>query len=247
MMLSSSYDMSESIDLSFFSLFVTDDSCTVIELLDDRALDFELGLDVNGKYAVVTEVLEKPIINGNKRERAVAVGDVLISINEHMTLNDEVSDILLFLETLRECGLQRKMKFLDPLKVAEAAHIQTKAKSKDLLGFSRDLDYLLGERVFNNANLYSTAQRDLEWVAFLKHIGGPDNLKPAGNFKPSSELKHMVRRGIPAAFRSLIWQKVSLSSIHRLKYPTDYYDDLKAKSQSLNKKVADDIEKDVKR
>lgn len=239
--------MNDNIDLSFFSLFVTSDTCTVVELIDDQSLGVVLGLDNNGKYAVVVEILEDYLIKNSAATRQICVGDVLLSVNEHMTLNDDISDILLFLETLKECSLHRKLKFLDPSKVAEAAHIQTRALKKDLLGFSRDLDYILGETVYNNANLNSTAQRDLEWVAYLKHIGGPDNLKPAGNFEPSKQLKSMVRRGIPAAFRSLIWQKVSLSSIHRLQYPVNYYEDLKSRSHDLNKKVADDVEKDVKR
>ena len=239
--------MDENSDLSFFSLFVTSDTCTVVDLEDNQTLGVVLGLDNNGKYAVVIEILEDYLTRNTAATRQIRVGDVLLSVNEHLTLNDDISDILLFLETLKECSLHRKLKFLDPSKVAEAAHIQTRAQNKDLLGFSRDLDYILGEKVYNNANVNSTAQRDLEWVAYLKHIGGPDNLKPAGNFEPSKQLKSMVRRGIPAAFRSLIWQKVSLSSIHRLRYPSSYYEDLKSRSYDLNKKVADDIEKDVKR
>jgi hypothetical protein len=234
-------------DLSYFSLFVTNDSCTVIDLLGNSSLAATLGFDSNGKYVIATELLDDPQTDNSHVGRQLSVGDVLLSINEHMTLNDEVSDVLIFLETLKECGLQRKLKFLDPSKVAEATHTRARNQNKDLMGFSRDLDYLLGEKVYNNANLNLTAQRDLEWLAYLKHIGGADNLKPAGNFEPSSELKYMVRRGIPAAFRSLIWQKVSLSSIHRLRYPADYYEDLKLRSQNLNRKVADDIEKDVKR
>lgn len=53
---------------------------------------------------------------------------------------------------------------------------------------------------------------DTSSIAFA---GGPGNLKPAGIFKPSRDLKAMVRRGIPVAYRALVWQKISLSSIHR--------------------------------
>ena len=222
-------------------------SYTVLELSGDKPLNFVLGFDTSGKFPVVTKLVPDENADFNIDARKLSLGDVLFSINEHGTLDDDISDILLFLETLKECGLNRKLTFLDPTRVSEASHLQSKSQNKDLLGFSRDLDYLLGEKVYNNANLNSTAQRDLEWVAYLKHIGGPDNLKPAGNFEPSSELKYMVRRGIPAAFRSLIWQKVSLSSIHRLTYPSNYYSDLLARCHEVDKKVADDIEKDVRR
>lgn len=57
----------------------------------------------------------------------------------------------------------------------------------------------------------------------------------------------MVRRGIPPVFRSLIWQKISLASIHRLNYPNDYYANFLEQFHTLNKKVCDDIEKDVDR
>ena len=95
-----------------------------------------------------------------------------------------------------------------------------------------------------NMHSAATLQRDLEWVDYLKAIGmqrilnlpafhfyfghvdvcmwfflhvlgGPENLKPAGIFKPSDDLKVMVRRGVPVAYRSLVWQKLSLSSLHR--------------------------------
>ena len=234
-------------DLSNLSSIDLRRSCTVVDVRDKEPLPFILGHDTSWKYAVVKELIiveySYQIFDG----RQLTVGDVLFSINEHITLNDDISDILLFLETLKECNFDRKLTFLDPSRVAEAAQLQSKSHSKDLMGFSRDIDYLLGEKVYNNANLYSTAKRDLEWVAYLKHIGGPDNLKPAGIFKPSAELKNMVRRGIPAAYRSLIWQKVSLSSLHRLTYPVSYYSDLLGKSDLLNKRVVNDIEKDVKR
>lgn len=234
-------------DLPYLSLSDLSRSCSAVEVEINEPLPFKLGYDKNWKYAVVKELLNVENNNQIFEGRQVTVGDVLYSINEHMTLDDDISDILLFLETLKECGFNRKLTFLDPFRVGEAAQLRTKTQSKDLLGFSRDIDYLHREKVYNSANLNCTAQRDLEWVAYLKHIGGPDNLKPAGNFKPSAELKNMVRRGIPAAFRSLIWQKVSLSSIHRLSYPASYYCDLLGQFDQLKKKIVDDIEKDVKR
>lgn len=117
-----------------------------------------------------------------------------------------------------------------------------------MLGFNCSFEYRLDEMAFRNTHLNTTTQRDMEWVAYLKSIGGPENLKPAGIFKPSPDLKAIVRRGIPVAFRSTVWQRISLSSIHRLQFPADYYSSLLDRVPTeLNAKVRDDIEKDVDR
>ena len=77
---------------------------------------------------------------------------------------------------------------------------------------------------------------------------GPDNLKPAGRFKASLDLKQMCRRGIPAAYRPLVWQKISLSCHYRQRFPSSHYQTLLRDSvTALDKNVADDIEKDVDR
>ena len=119
----------------------------------------------------------------------------------------------------------------------------------DLLGFNCSFEYHLGERAFHAAQSPLTHQRDLEWLAYLKSIGGAENLKPAGIFKPSPELKALVRRGIPVAFRALVWQKISLSSLQRLEYPAQHYAELlqRVGVGELDPKVRDDIEKDVDR
>lgn len=119
----------------------------------------------------------------------------------------------------------------------------------DLLGFNCTFEYLEYEKTLHAAQMHLTSQRDVEWVGYLKSIGGPENLKPAGVFKPSPDLKAIVRRGIPVAYRASVWQKISLSSLLRSQFPATYYKDLLAKvsSGSLDKKVMDEIEKDLDR
>lgn len=69
-----------------------------------------------------------------------------------------------------------------------------------------------------------------------------------GIFKPSKELKALVRRGIPVAYRSLVWQKISLSSLHRREYGQNYYSSLLMQAdKDLDFRVRDDIEKDIDR
>ena len=119
----------------------------------------------------------------------------------------------------------------------------------DMLGFHCTIEYMLNEKQNRDATSNVINQRDLAWVSYMKSIGGPENLKPSGIYKPSKELKNLVRRGVPVAYRSLIWQKISLSSIHRLAYPRDYYQSLldRVANGELDHRVSDDIEKDVDR
>ena len=151
----------------------------------------------------------------------------------------------------RKGGFSRRLKFLNPKKCSIALYLQKLELSgkfqTDMLGFNCSFEYRLDERAFRASHFNVTNQRDVEWVEYLKSIGGPENLKPAGIFKPSPDLKAIVRRGIPVAFRSTVWQRISLSSIHRLRFPANYYDSLLARVDELNPKVRDDIEKDVDR
>jgi len=120
---------------------------------------------------------------------------------------------------------------------------------RDSLGFECTIEYHLLEKSFALQQHNIRMKRDLEWVEYLKAIGGAENLKPAGIFKPLKDLKNLVRKGIPIAYRGLIWQKISLSSIYRLQYPTNYYTSLLSRLQKgeLNEKIKNDIEKDIDR
>ena len=66
---------------------------------------------------------------------------------------------------------------------------------RDMLGFSCTFEYLLDEKHYHSAQSANLNKRDLEWVAYLKAIGGISNLKPAGVFKPSPDLKNIIRKG----------------------------------------------------
>jgi hypothetical protein len=118
----------------------------------------------------------------------------------------------------------------------------------DLLGFTCSPEEHLLERHYQVINSNYLQSRDLEWVNYLKSIGGVENLKPAGVFKPLKDLKQMVRKGIPVAYRAAIWPKISLSAIYRLQFPTNYYTLLLERCETeLPEKVKIDIEKDVDR
>ena len=145
----------------------------------------------------------------------------------------------------------RRFRFLKPAKCSIQSYIDRmslKVKSnKDIFGFLRTGDYLRLEKQYKFNNTKYFVQRDLEWIQYLKSIGGTDNLKPAGIFKPNYRLKQLVRRGIPVAFRSIIWQQTSLCSLHRRLYSEDYFKVLVEKSEHMDPRVAEDIEKDIDR
>lgn len=117
----------------------------------------------------------------------------------------------------------------------------------DLYGFLRDKDYLLTEKKYHQLEAKNTNIRDLEWFGYLKSIGGAENLKRAGIFEPSNDLKQLVRRGIPTAYRALVWSRISLSSVHRAAYSSDYYTTLVTRINEIPRSVAIEIEKDVDR
>lgn len=181
------------------------------------------------------------------------IGDVLISINDRCVINEDYEDVHEMIVMLHEAELSVRVKFLTISKCSFNTYIERTMiipkGSNDLYGFHRSVDYLSLENQQRKLGSKSKTKLDMDWIAYLKMIGGPDNLKPVGIFKPNEQLKQLVRRGIPIAFRPLIWKKISLSSIHRLQFPSDYYKSLllRVNSNELEPKVKNDIEKDLDR
>lgn len=200
----------------------------------------------------------------------MASGHVLVAVNNRYVVNEEFEDVISFLTMLRyskniftfyvtmqlivhrASGMSRKMRFLDPSKCPVAVYeekIAMQMKSqKDIYGFLRSAEYIEAEREALQCTSQKVAKRDLAWVRYLKAIGGVENLKPAGRFTPSYPLKMMVRRGIPAAFRPLVWKHISMSDQYRQAHPSGYYADLVSRiAEDLSVKVRDDIDKDLLR
>ena len=115
---------------------------------------------------------------------AVKTGDILTSINGHIVLNEDIKDILALLDLLKLSALPLRLKFINPQKITVAAFLerltlQTKSQ-KDIYGFTRTVEYLIAERQHLAVQRSTLLARDMEWTEYLKSIGGPDNLKPAG-------------------------------------------------------------------
>ena len=185
---------------------------------------------------------------------AVSVGDVLVSVNNHVMLDEEFEDIIDYLNLLRDSKITRRLRFLNPALCPIAVYSERLEMGKriknqtDVYGFARSAEYLKDEHVFMTSNMTAISQRDHDWITFLKSIGGVDNLKQFGQFIPSPKLKIMVRRGIPAAFRPLIWKRISLLDTYKRKFPNTYYEGLLAHVEThLSPSVQLDISKDVGR
>lgn len=232
------------------------ESAIKIHFLEDGITDYE-GVGLEFEFDVDDErsclVLKQHDSQSPERIcRALPIGLVLAGINGRIILRDQCCDSLTCLGVICAEKLNFRLKFLDTTKISISQFLEKASQSKrldvDMYGFTRNVEYITDESKHFRAQYKEIATRDMDWVNYLKFIGGCDNLKPAGLFKPSPDLKAMCRRGIPAAFRPLIWQKISLSSHHRRAFPEGYYEDLVLRaSEELSKEVWEDIEKDVDR
>eukprot|EP01041_Mallomonas_annulata_P009890 gene9890-20579_t len=207
----------------------------------------ELDLNFKHKCAVICSISSDE--NVALIKSIADIGDILISLNNHVVIEEDFEDIIALNTILREIEAPRRYRLLKPHKCSLAVFLEKeslKQKSdKDIFGFMRTRKYMLAERKLKVFNMKYVIHRDLEWFEYLKAIGGPENLKPAGVFAPSKALKILVRRGIPVAFRPLVWQNISQSSLRRRQYPVDYYSALLRDEASLDPIIASDIEKDV--
>ena len=232
---------------------VGDGNSGIYELeICSQYLGLMLETDFHGIHTVVKNVdlrhCDKAV------EAAVAAGDVLISVNDHVMLYEDFEDIIAYLNVLRDSNIPRRLRFLNTALCPIAVYTERLAFGKrnqdctDVYGFVRSAEYLKDEHSFLTANMTAQSQRDFDWVTYLKSIGGSGNLKPFGQYTPSLKLKLMVRRGIPAAFRPLLWPQISLSGHFQGKFPRDYYATLLARlGTELCATVQLDISKDVGR
>ncbi|KAJ1419579.1 rab-GTPase-TBC domain-containing protein [Ochromonadaceae sp. CCMP2298] len=164
----------------------------------------------------------------------ICTGDVLVAVNDRLIIDESFEEVVMILTTLVQGAFSRRLKFLHTAKCPLELYLQrlqtADSVQTDLLGFSCSFEYRAFERASHAAHEVQNSLRDVEWVGYLKAIGGPENLKPAGVFKPSADLKAIVRRGVPVAYRALVWPKISLSSLLRREYPDDYYESLLARA-----------------
>lgn len=209
-----------------------------------------ISYDYSGQHIVVQSINNK---NGSYStvKAIIDLGDLLVSVNNHVVFNEDIEDIIAFINVLREAQIPRRYRLLKPHKCPLSKYMTREASrqksEKDMFGFVRTAEYLLVEKQHKLSKMKVWTQRDLEWIQYLKSIGGPENLKPAGVFQSCPQLKALVRRGIPVAFRSVIWPNISLSKLVRRRFQSDHYSQLVAESASLEGKILEDIEKDIDR
>ena len=248
------------------SFLYSDDNITIILSSTDGTyiieflLDFPSGIDLkandNDSRVIIDSIttsFQEYLISINildKVQSIIEIGDIIISINNDIMIDKSlllVSQKLLSLKgTSRSFIFIKELYYNDYIKNNSNS---TKKELTDIYGFIRNESYMLQDQRHHSLKQIQDiiTNRDLQWISYLKSIGGPANLKPSGIHRSSEPLKSLVRRGIPVAFRSLIWKKISLSSIHRSQYPSDYYKTLVKNISQLNEKVNISIEKDISR
>ena len=125
------------------------------------------------------------VIDVNEGVQGVRPGAILCCINDHITLDDEITDIHTFLTILYESQLPRKLKF------CRVGQHKDRIWSDgdnccprddttvlfDAYGFSSDIHSLsllkTHQRGIHTAK--EKMRRDLEWIAYLKAIGDPSS------------------------------------------------------------------------
>jgi hypothetical protein len=119
----------------------------------------------------------------------------------------------------------------------------------NLYGFHCSKENYYKEKYFHAVSSQSLQSHDQEWIQYLKAIGGVRNIKPSGKFHPcDKQLKDLVRKGIPVAYRAQIWPRISLSTRYRLQFPQGYYKELLNQSKThLSTEIKEDIQKDLER
>ncbi len=244
-------------------IYPSQDGSTVdVELANFKA-GMVLSYDRHLACAILNRFTDEAGVQTEARmHNLVLPGHALVSVNNRVLIDEDFEDVAAFLGMLQISGQPRRLRFLNTVKCSIINYrdmLALKEVTKDKFGFSRTKEYILAEKslkasaaskqILGKVDQESIRQmRDLEFVNYLKAIGGVENLKPAGVYKPSLELKEIIRRGIPIAFRPTVWMKISLASQHRRAFPDDYYSYLLEKAKNdLDPCVAEDIEKDIDR
>jgi len=244
------------------SFLYSDDNITIILSSTDGTYiieylqDYPTGItfkDNDSKVIIdsMTASFQEYLISINildKVQSIIEIGDIIISINNDIMIDKSLLLVSQKLSSFQ--GTSRSFIFIKELYYNDYIKNNSNSTKKltDIYGFIRNESYMLQDQYYALKQIQDIiTNRDLQWISYLKSIGGPDNIKPAGIFKSSEPLKSLVRRGIPVAFRAIIWQKISLSSIHRSQYPSDYYKTLVKNISQLNEKVNISIEKDLSR
>jgi hypothetical protein len=141
---------------------------------------------------IIANVARNPVniassINNINVYQTAAKNDILIAVNGRIILNDEPSDVADLLEMIRLAQQTLRLKFLRSSKLSLKSFLEMmildpkKRLQSDLYGFHRSVEYVNQEKKTMRSPRYIrySVARDVEWVEYMKSIGGADNLKPA--------------------------------------------------------------------
>ena len=170
---SSNWTTTEDGELQLASVraYLTEDGCCDVQC--DNNGSHGISFVKSDKFVAVASI-ETNEANG-KILSSVQAGDILVSINGRMILNDEYSDVIDLLNMLRIGTLPLRLKFLNPTKITIASYLETfdlrQKKYKDMYGFTRTIEYLNSEKSAISQQHDFISSRDRDWVDYLKSIG----------------------------------------------------------------------------
>lgn len=151
------------------------DKRVVIDCLDESFINYLVSLDIISKASAIIEQ-----------------DDILISINNDIMINKSLEKVSEKISTLNDQFLSRSFIFIKQEYYNDYIMKNNNNKKKvltDFYGFSRDDEYMIREYMIRDQIQNIISARDLEWISYLKSIGGPDNLKPGFVFKSCAQLK----------------------------------------------------------
>lgn len=149
------------------------DKRVVIDCLDISFINYLVSLDIISKASAIIEQ-----------------DDILISINNDIMINkslEKVSEKISKLQFLSRSFIFIKQEYYNDYIMKN--NNNKKKVLTDFYGFSRDDEYMIREYMIRDQIQNIISARDLEWIMYLKSIGGPDNLKPGFVFKSCTQLK----------------------------------------------------------
>ena len=153
-----------------------------VETSTDGPLPITFDICPSQHVPVVVDIVDGPLTG------SVRPGAILASVNEHLTLDDELSDITTFLSLLEESKLPRKLRFCRPGNVATDRAPSSISGNSGGNSSGGDAEFVVQHDIFGFSSTHAsisllknrqdmmsrtTARRDMEWVQYLKNIGGP--------------------------------------------------------------------------
>ena len=108
----------------------------------------------------------------------------------------------------------------------------------------RDVDDCNPNNINNNHDL-TTLVTSLSTGAGI--VPSSSSVQPNVSASHTQTLKYLVRKGVPNAYRRTVWKYISLSEVEKAQLPSDYYQSLLDRMETISYIARTDIDKDIDR